>query len=215
MAGHAIFITGGTGYIGSHLIPLLTARHHSIRALVREGSESKLPAGCTPVLGNALETATFADKVAGADVFIQLVGVARPTPSKAKQFRTIDLGSMRASVTSAVQGAIQHFIYVSVAQPAPVMKAYIKARAEAETLLIQSKLNCTILRPWYVLGPGHRWPYTLIPFYWLLARLPKTQELANRLGLLKLSQVLSALIHAVEHPAEGVRILEVPQIRAF
>jgi uncharacterized protein YbjT (DUF2867 family) len=63
---------------------------------------------------------------------------------------------MRASVSAASKAGIQHFIYVSVAHPAPVMKAYIAARSEAESLLKQSGLNSTILRPWYVLGPGHR-----------------------------------------------------------
>ena len=54
MGRQSIFITGGTGYIGSRLIPLLAQRDHSVCALVRKGSERKLPSGCTPVEGNAL-----------------------------------------------------------------------------------------------------------------------------------------------------------------
>ena len=38
-----VFITGGTGYLGSRLIPRLVARGHAVRALVRPGSEGKLP----------------------------------------------------------------------------------------------------------------------------------------------------------------------------
>ena len=79
----------------------------------------------------------------GSDTLIHLVGVSHPSPSKAEQFRTIDFGSMRASVLAASQAQVGHFIYISVAQPAPVMKAYIKARAEAEALLSESHLNCT------------------------------------------------------------------------
>src|ERR1041385_8006784 len=88
-----IFMTGGTGYIGRRLIPLLLSRGHKVRALTRRGSENKLPAGCEVVSGNALEAATFADRIAPADTFVQLVGVPHPSPAKADQFRAVDLVS--------------------------------------------------------------------------------------------------------------------------
>lgn len=199
--------------MGQRLIPLLLQRGYSIRALVRKGSESKLPSGTAPVFGNALEQSTFANQITPADTFIQLVGVAHPSPTKAEQFRSIDLVSVRASVAAAAESGIKHFIYVSVAQPAPMMKDYIAVRAEGESLIRAAKLNATILRPWYVLGPGHRWPYALIPMYWLFELLPKTRESARRLGLVTLTQMLEALVHAVENPPSSVRIVEVPEIR--
>jgi len=208
-----VFLTGGTGYMGSRLIPLLLARGHKIRALTRKGSESKLPAGCEIVIGNALEKDSFAAQVQPSDTFVQLVGVAHPSPSKGEQFRAIDLVSIRASVAAAAEAGIQHFIYVSVAQPAPMMKDYLAVRAEGESLLRATRMNATILRPWYVLGPGHRWPYALIPAYWICELLPPTRAGARRLGLVTLNQMLSALVHAVENPASGTRIVEVPEIR--
>ena len=54
---HRVFITGGSGYMGQRLIPRLLERGHEVRALVRPGSEKKLPPGCTPVFGNALDAA--------------------------------------------------------------------------------------------------------------------------------------------------------------
>jgi uncharacterized protein YbjT (DUF2867 family) len=207
------FITGGTGYIGSRLIPLLLARGHAVRALTRPGSEKKLPPGCTPVLGNALDQATFEEQIGPAHTFIQLVGVAHPSPSKTEEFNAIDLVSVRASVAAAVAAHIQHFVYVSVAHPAPVMKSYIAVRSQGEALIRSSGLNATILRPWYVLGPGHRWAGALLPMYWLLERLPSTRNTARRLGLLTLVQMLKALVVSVETPAQGVRIIEVPDIK--
>jgi hypothetical protein len=94
-----------------------------------------------------------------------------------------------------------------------MMKAYIAVRSEGESLLHPSGMNETILRPWYVLGPGHRWPLVLVPFYWICERLPNTRESAKRLGLVKLSHMLDSLVHAVEHPASGIRVVEVPEIR--
>src|SRR5439155_17195229 len=81
---HDIFLTGATGYIGRHLIPELLARGHTVRALVRAGSEGKLAKGAIAVPGNALDRATFASQVAPSDTFIQLVGVAHPSPAKAQ-----------------------------------------------------------------------------------------------------------------------------------
>jgi hypothetical protein len=71
------------------------------------------------------------------------------------------------------------------------------------------------VRPWYVLGPGHRWPYVLLPLYWLCERLPATREGARRLGLITLPQMLNALVWAVENPPNAVQILDVPRIRTI
>lgn len=95
------------------------------------------------------------------------------------------------------------------------MHAYIKARHAAEELIRSSAIPATILRPWYVLGPGHRWPHLLQPLYWLLKQIPATRASAERLGLVRLHQMIAALAFAVEHPVIGTRVLSVPDIRAF
>lgn len=213
MTPRNIFITGGTGYVGRALIPCLLERGHQVRALVRRGSEKRLPGGCESVIGNALDALTFADVVEPSDTFVQLVGVPHPSPAKAAEFQSIDLASARASVSAASGAGVKHFVYVSVAQPSPVMKAYQAVRAEGETMIRDSGLAATILRPWYVLGPGHRWPYALAPVYWLFERIPATRETARRLGLVTLDEIVAALVSSVESPADGVRILEVPSIR--
>jgi uncharacterized protein YbjT (DUF2867 family) len=214
MAGRRVFITGGTGYLGRALIPLLLERGHDVRALVRRGSESKLPAGCAAVAGDPLDGSSFNTHVAPSDTFVQLVGVPRPSPAKARQFREVDLVSGRASVAAARAAGVRHFVYVSVAQPAPVMKAYQEVRAEVEALLKDSGVPATVLRPWYVLGPGHRWPHLLKPFYFLCERLPQTRDTARRLGFVTHAEMTAALLRAVEDPAADFRLLTVPEIRA-
>ncbi|HWY41289.1 MAG TPA: NAD-dependent epimerase/dehydratase family protein [Chthoniobacterales bacterium] len=52
---NSIFVTGGTGYIGSRVIPLLRKRGYGIKALVRDGSQNKLPTGATGIVGDAAE----------------------------------------------------------------------------------------------------------------------------------------------------------------
>jgi uncharacterized protein YbjT (DUF2867 family) len=167
------------------------------------------------VIGDALAAHSFASAVPPADTLVHLVGTSRPSPAKAAQFRTVDWASIEATVVAAQAAKVPHLVYVSVAHPAPVMRAYIEVRQAAEALIQRSGLSATILRPWYVLGPGHRWPYLLLPFYALLRRLPATRDGAQRLGLLTHRQMLTALVYAVEHPVHGIRVLGVPEIRGL
>jgi nucleoside-diphosphate-sugar epimerase len=209
-----VFVTGGTGYLGRCVIPRLLQRGHRVHALARPGSEGRLPEGAAAVPGDALAADTFADRVRPADTFLQLVGVPHPSPAKAALFRSIDLASALAGLDAAARAGVAHFVYVSVAHPAPMMKPYWEARAEAERAIRARGLNATVLRPWYVLGPGHRWPHLLVPAYWIAERLPATRDAALRLGLVSLDQMTAAIVSAIENPAAGIRVVAVPEIRA-
>ncbi len=215
MKPRRVFVTGGTGYLGREVIPHLLRRGHEVRALVRDGSQSKFPSGCEVVFGNALDKDSFADQIAPSETFLQLVGVPKPSPAKAKQFREIDLVSVRASVAAAVDAGITNFVYVSVAQPAPIMKAYQEVRAEGEKLIRENNLRGTIVRPWYVLGPGHRWPYLLLPIYKAMELFPSTRASAERLGLVTIDQMTAAVVDAVETENTETVIYDVPRIRRF
>jgi uncharacterized protein YbjT (DUF2867 family) len=208
-----VFITGGTGYMGRRLIERLLARGHRVCALARNGSAGRVPVGAERVVGDALRGLSYAAFIPPADTFVHLVGVPHPSPAKAQDFLRIDLASVDAAVPAAVTSGIGHFVYVSVAQPAPVMQAYVAVRGRAEQIIRESGLNTTILRPWYVVGPGHWWPVLLLPGYALGSLLPSTRQSARRLGLVTITQMLRALVHAVESPVSGVRMMEVPEIR--
>jgi len=209
----SVFVAGGTGYIGVPLISLLLVRRHKVFGLARAVSESKLPAGCNPVIGDALQRGSYVVP-AECDTFIHLVGVAHPSPAKAEQFRAIDQRSLEVAVEAAALGNTRHFIYVSVAHPAPAMQAYIAVRRHCEELIRASGFSATFVRPWYVLGPGHRWPYLLKPLYWMFEKIPAKRETALRLGLVTHEQMVRCLAGAVEASARGVRIIEVPEIKS-
>jgi uncharacterized protein YbjT (DUF2867 family) len=210
-----VLVTGGTGYMGRRLIPALLERGHRVRALARPGSVERLPADATPVIGDALEATSVLQALRRGDVLVHLVGTPHPGPSKAQEFQRVDLASIRASVRAAARAGVSHLVYVSVAQPAPVMKAYIEARTEGERLIGGAGLTATVLRPWYVVGPGHRWPLALVPFYALARLVPSLREGAERLGLVTIRQMVDALARAVDNPppAGTVRVVDVPAIR--
>lgn len=209
-----VFITGGTGYIGRPLIEMLRQRGHGVLALARPGSEGRLPPGCACLVGNALAAGTFSERVPAGCTYVHLIGVAHPSPAKARQFRLIDQKALEVSIEAALRARAQHFIYLSVARPAPVMQVYQQVRAECEASITQAGLRATFVRPWYVLGPGHRWPYALLPFYRFAEAIPALREGARRLGLVTLEQMVATLASAVDNPPEHQRIIEVPEIKA-
>jgi uncharacterized protein YbjT (DUF2867 family) len=211
----AVFVTGGTGYIGGALLPLLLARGHHVRALTRAGSARRLPAGVDAVIGDALDGDSVVRAVRPGETIVHLVGTPHPNPSKTQEFLRVDLAAALASIRAAQESQSPHLIYLSVAQPAPMMHEYIAVRSAAERTIAGAKLTATCLRPWYVLGPGHRWPYLLTPMYAVASVVPSLRDGSRRLGLVTLRQMATALLHAVEQPpaAGSVRIVDVPAIR--
>jgi len=210
-----ILVTGGTGFIGQHLIPLLLARGHHVRVLARAGSLGRVPAGAAAVAGDALNADSVAAVLRPGDSVIHLVGTPHPSPTKADQFDRIDLMSIRCSVEAAKRVAISHLVYVSVAQPAPVMAHYLWVRSLGETMIREARLTASIVRPWYVIGPGRWWPKLIAPFYALAEMIPLTRPAAERLGLVTIEQFVTAMAREVENPpARGQRrIIDVPAIR--
>jgi len=208
-----VFVTGGTGYLGRPLIEALLARGHTVRALTREASTGSLPGGSVIIKGNALDPAGWMGQVAPADTFVHLVGTPHPNPAKAAQFQAVDLASIRAAVQAATSASVRHFVYVSVAHPAPVMLAFIEVRKQGEVIIKASGIGATILRPWYILGPGHRWAHLLQPLYAMARLIPSMRASAERLALLPRQAVIDTLVRSVESPPDGVRVIEAREIQ--
>lgn len=157
----------------------------------------------------------YSSQIPPADTFVHLIGTPHPSPAKAKQFQEIDLVSIQVASKAAREAGVRHFVYLSVAHPSSMMQAFIAVRMQGEALLRETGIPTTFVRPWYVLGPGHWWPYAILPVYWVMELIPSTRESAQRLGLVTIGQIIRALVWAVENPPEQIRILDVPEIRKF
>ena len=213
MARTSVLLTGGTGYIGRRLIPELVTRGHLVRAVVRPGSEGKVPAGAEVVVADVKSRESVGPHVSRDTVVVHLVGTPHPSPSKAAEFEALDYVAAHECIAAAKTGGAKHFVYVSVAHPAPIMRAYIGVRTRVEAELRESGLSHTIIRPWYVLGPGHRWAYVLVPMYWLMGAIPSARESAQRLGLVTIAEMVATLTWAVDTAGAESRVLNVPDIR--
>ena len=210
----SVFITGGSGYIGTRLIAALLKKQYTVKALVRKGSEGKLSGGCELIAGDPFDALTFEKYISPSDILVQLLGVPHPSPKKKELFKTIDLASVRESAKGASEAGVKYFVYVSVAQaPTRIMKDYQIARAEGESIIRKTGMNATFIRPWYVVGRGHYWVLLLYPLFKILELIPATKEKAKKLSLITISQMLDALLFAIENPNEGIRIIEIGDIK--
>lgn len=127
--------------MGSRLIATLLTRGHRVRALARQNSLGRVPDGAIPVVGDALDAESVAAALRSGDTVVHLVGTPHPNPSKARQFEQIDLVSIRATVTAAKRVGIAQLVYISVAQPAPIMRAYLEVRAAGERMIKEAALR--------------------------------------------------------------------------
>src|ERR1035441_5901929 len=106
-----ILVTGGTGFIGTHLLETLAAKGESVRALVRRKRASReLPAGVETVYGDLASGAGLAEALNGADAVIHLAGV-----TKALRSRDYYTGNVRATerLTCAMAGLGMRLVHVS------------------------------------------------------------------------------------------------------
>lgn len=208
-----VYVTGGSGYIGHRLIHSLLQHDCEVTALVRKQSAAKLPEGCRTVVGSALRGDDYRG-LTEEHTLVHLVGTPHPAPWKGKQFHAVDKASFYAALEAAREADIRHFVYLSVAHPAPVMREYTAIRHGCEESLLAAGLrSVTIMKPWYVLGPGHTWPHLLRPLYSLAEKHPGTRDSALRLGLVTIQEMVESLTAAVLQPPREPRILDVPAIR--
>jgi nucleoside-diphosphate-sugar epimerase len=96
-----VFLTGGTGFIGSHLAEALVAQGHTVRALVRDQPKWLEGVGVEIVKGSLSDIGVLWDAVEGADYVYHLAGVTRAQDEDA-----FENGNVRATLNllGAVKG---------------------------------------------------------------------------------------------------------------
>jgi nucleoside-diphosphate-sugar epimerase len=82
-----VFVSSGTGYVGTPLVEEMVARGHRVRVLARAEIEYKVTRGAVATLGNALDASTFVASIAPADTFVHLT--ARLIPHRGRSASSV------------------------------------------------------------------------------------------------------------------------------
>lgn len=147
-----IAVTGGTGFVGSHLIDIALAEGHEVVALTRR--EQPARARLTWIGGSLEDTDALERLVDGADAVIHVAGVIN---ANATGFQKGNVAGTLAMLAAATAGGVRRFVHTSsLAAREPKLSQYGESKARAEELVHVSGLDWAIIRPPAVYGPGDK-----------------------------------------------------------
>lgn len=146
-------ITGGTGFVGSHLVDSALAAGHEVKALTRRVQPGRN--GVEWISGDLDSRAALEQLVDGVDAVIHVAGViSAPT---AAGFEKGNVTGTLAMLAAATAGGVRRFVHVSsLAAREPNLSLYGASKARSEELVYGSGLDWAIVRPPAVYGPGDR-----------------------------------------------------------
>lgn len=146
-------VTGGTGFVGSHLIEVALASGHRMKALTRRPQPDR--DGVEWVEGDLSSRDSLERLVNDADAVIHIAGTI--SASKAAAFQQGNVDGTLAMLAAATAGGVHRFVHVSsLAAREPKLSLYGASKAKAEALVHSSGLDWAIVRPPAVYGPGDR-----------------------------------------------------------
>jgi len=150
-----ILVTGGTGFVGGHVVHELRGRDLPVRCLVRDLRRgARLAAwGCELVEGDVTQAASLRGAVAGVDTVIHLVAIRQ---GKREQFRRIMVEGTRDLLAASREAGVRRFVHMSALGTTEETKdavPYYWAKWENEQQVQGSTLPYVIFRPSFVFGP--------------------------------------------------------------
>ena len=146
-------VTGGTGFVGSHLIDAALAAGHRVNALTRRDQAER--EGVNWIAGDLASRDALEQLVSRADAVIHVAGTI--TGQSAAAFEIGNVAGTLAMLAAATAGGIHRFVHVSsLAAREPKLSLYGASKKKGEALVMGSGLDWAIVRPPAVYGPGDR-----------------------------------------------------------
>ena len=148
-----IALTGGTGFVGSHVLDAAVAAGHEVRALTRRAQPDRASVGW--VAGSLSDRDSLQQLVEDCDAVVHIAGVI--SAASAAEFDAGNVDGTLAMLAAATAAGARRFVHVSsLAAREPEISLYGASKARAEELVEGSGLDWAIVRPPAVYGPGDR-----------------------------------------------------------
>ncbi|MGH7355138.1 MAG: NAD-dependent epimerase/dehydratase family protein [Candidatus Rokuibacteriota bacterium] len=199
-AVHRVFVTGATGFVGHALVRALCAEGHSVRCLVRRGSELELR-GLTAferVEGDVMARQSLEEGVAGCDTVVHLVGAIREHPSEQATFERLHVRATLNLLDAAEGAGVRRFMLASaLGARASSASRYHRTKWTAEEAVRASALHWTIFRPSVIYGRGDHFVSTLAAMVRRLPVVPVVGTGRQRLQPVPVEHVARAFARAV------------------
>ena len=154
-------VTGGTGFVGSHLIDAALAAGHEVNALTRR--EQPPRDHIHWLSGDLSNRDALQQLVRDVNAVIHVAGTINAP--NAAGFEEGNVAGTLAMLAAATAGGVRRFVHVSsLAAREPKLSLYGGSKCKAEKLVMSSGLDWVIVRPPAVYGPGDK--ETLELFVW-------------------------------------------------
>lgn len=198
-----VFLSGGTGFVGSEVRRQLLAAGHVVRVLVRDGSEGKLAdaENLEVHLGDLTDASSLVGALDGCEAVIHLVGIIREFPGRGVTFKRLHVKATENLVLAAEEQGVKRFLHMSAnGVRAQANTGYHRTKWQAEGFVRDSGLDWTIFRPSLIFGPGSEFVGMLTE---MIRRMPVVPVIGNgqyRMQPVALEQVAASFVKALEMP---------------
>lgn len=149
-----VAVVGASGFVGSHLVPHLAERGHTVRAISRHAR--RLPGwsdGVQPLTADVESGAGLGAALSGADAVVSLVAI--PREQDGRTFEAVNVGGVEHVLEAARAAGVGRIVHVSVlgVTDDPALK-YLSSKWRGEQLVRESGLEWVVLRPSLLFGTG-------------------------------------------------------------
>jgi len=213
-----VFVTGGTGFVGKHVIRALLAHGFLVRCLVRPGSEHDLKGfeSIDRVPGDVLQPENLAPSVEGCAAIVHLVGIIRERRGRGVTFERMHAQATRNMLAVARAAGIKRYLQMSALGTRPGARArYHRTKWEAEEAVRASDLDWTIFRPSVIFGRGDEFVSALARALKRLPVIPVPGDGRYRLQPIPAEQVAEGFARALHTPATSRQTYEVAGPTAY
>jgi NADH dehydrogenase len=152
---HHVLVLGGTGFVGRHLIPRLSAAGHRVTAIARRRHDARhlilLPT-VQVVEGDPLEPRELDARMRGVTAVVNLIGILNERGRKT--FASVHVDAARTVVDACARAGVARLVHMSAINADPAGPSrYLRSKGEAEAIVVASGLGWTIFRPSVIFGP--------------------------------------------------------------